>query len=185
MKLLSEKLILILVPIFLLGSCQKTYTVSKSQDILFQYEFIRTTGTYAHWGIFVDARGNILTFNLPEKWNFPKEDQTITQKELLEDVSLCKLTGKKIPAAELQKHINSIDNIAASKVSSPKKSNSESGIGYFYCYQFSESSLTYKRSIIKTEGDLKCENLNFYTRKLVTWMNEIRKGAQNSLAGSD
>jgi hypothetical protein len=175
MKLLSKKIMPILGLILLLGSCQKTYTVSKSQDILFQYEFIKTTGTYAHWGIFVDAKGNILTFNLPEKWNFPKDDQTITQKELLEDVSFCKLTGKKIPVGELQKHINSIDNLAASKVSSPKKTNSGSGIGSFYCYQFSESSLTYKRTIIKTEGDLKCENLNFYTRKLVAWMNEIRK----------
>jgi hypothetical protein len=176
MKQLSAKLFSVLILLISLNGCLKTYVVSKSQDILFQYEFISTSGTYTHWGIFVDVRGNILTYNQPEKWNFPKEDQTITQKEILENMAMSKFTGKKIPADELQKQINCIDNIAASKVSSPKKNNSESGTSSYYCYQFSENSLTYKRTVIKTEGNLKCENLNFFTKKVVTWMNDIRKG---------
>jgi hypothetical protein len=174
MKLLSEKLIFISALLLILNSCQKTYVVSKSQEILFQYEYIRTAGTYDHQGFFVDTRGNILSFNRPEKWNFPKDDQTITQKELLENISSCKLTGKIIPAAELQKNINSIDNIAASKVTFPKRTNTESGTSSYYCYQFSENSLTYKRTIVKTEGDLKCENLNFFSKKIVAWMNEVK-----------
>ncbi len=175
MKLLSAKFLSVITLLIVLSSCQKTYVVSKSQDILFQYEYINTTGTYSHWGIFVDARGNVLSYDLPEKWNFPRDDQTITQKELLENVALCKSTGLKIPAEVLQKHINSIDNIASSKVSSPKRTSSESGTAYYFCYQYSENSSTYKRTIIKTEGNLKSENLNFYSKKIVSWMNEIRR----------
>jgi hypothetical protein len=179
MKMLSGKLISILGLLTFLNSCQKIYVVSKSQDILFQFELIKTTGIRVHQGFFVDSGGHILSFNLPEKWNFPKDDQTISQKELLENVSFCKPTGKTITAEELQKHINAIDNMAASKVSAPKANNSESGTSSFYCYQFSESSLIYKRTIIKTEGDLKCENLNFYSKKIVIWMNEIRKSVSS------
>lgn len=103
-----------------MSGCQKTYIVSKSQDVLFQFEYINNTSVYSHWGIFVDANGNILIYNLPEKWNFPKDDQILTQKELLQNVAACKKTDRKIPAEELQKYINCIDNIAASKVSMQK-----------------------------------------------------------------
>jgi len=123
----------------------------------------------------VDVNGNILTYNLPEKWNFPQNDQTLTRKEVLENVASSRITGRKIPAEELQKYINYIDNIAASKVTLPKKASTDVGTFFFYCYQYSENSSTYKRTIIKTKGDIRCENLNFYSKKVVAWLNEIRK----------
>jgi len=60
-------------------------------------------------------------------------------------------------------------------VTSPKyNAASDAGTLSYYCYQYSESSSTYKRTIIRTEGDSECENLNFFTKKIVDWMNDIR-----------
>src|SRR5659263_152765 len=104
MKPLSVKLLSIIALFLALSGCEKTYIVSKSQDILFQFEYTNNALGYAHWGIFIDVSGNILTYNLPEKWNFPKDDQTLTKKEVLENIAAGKISGMKIPAQELQKY---------------------------------------------------------------------------------
>jgi hypothetical protein len=167
------KIILFSFTAFILSGCQKTYIVSKSQDVLFQMEYISNTSIYTHWGIFIDVNGNILTYSQPERWNFPSKDQIFTKNEVLANVSACRITGVKIPKEELQKYINYIDNIAASKVTLPKNHNSDAGTLSYYCYQYSESSSTYKRSVIRTEGQFTCENLNFYSKKVVSWINEF------------
>ena len=90
------------------------------------------------------------------------------------NIASSKISGRKIPPEELQKYVNYIDNIAASKVTSPKNVAADAGTISYYCYQYSENTSTYKRTIIKTEGDLECENLNFYSKKVVAWLNDIR-----------
>jgi hypothetical protein len=174
MKLQFIKFSFLFVLPLVLSSCQQTYVVSKAQIILFQYEFINSAGTPTHSGFFIDVTGNVLAYNIPAKWNYPKEDQILTKEEVIENNTYCRKTGIKISAADLQKHINYIDNIAASKVTSPKTIAADSAISSWYCYQYSDNSATYKRTIIKTEGRSECENLNFFSKKTVLWMNEIR-----------
>jgi hypothetical protein len=174
MRSTDTKLLSIIVLSVTISGCAKTYVISKSQDILFQVEYINYTRGYTHWGIFIDADGNVLTYNLPEKWNFPGDDQTLTRKEVLENIASCKISNRKIPGAELQKYINYIDNIAASKVTSPKNVAAGAGTLSYYCYQYSENSSTYKRTIIRKTGNSVCENLNFYSKKVVNWINDIR-----------
>jgi hypothetical protein len=174
MKPLFTKFLSVIILASALSSCEKANVISKSQDILFQFEFINYAWGYTHLGIFIDVNGNILTYDLPEKWNFPGDDQTLTQKEVLDNIAACKISQKKITTAELQKYINYIDNIAASKVTLPKNVAADAGTLSYYCYQYSENSSTYKRTIIKTEGDFECENLNFYSKRVVVWINEIR-----------
>jgi hypothetical protein len=156
------------------SGCQKTYIVSKSQDILFQIEYLSNAGVYSHWGLYIDVNGNVMTYNLPGKWNFPKENQTLTKQEVNENIAACKLSNSKIRLEELRKYTNFIDNLAASKVTLPKNHLSDIGTLSFYCFQYSESSSEYKRSIIKTEGHINCENLNFYSKKVVSWMSEYQ-----------
>jgi len=49
----------------------------------------------------------------------------------------------------------------------------DAGTGEFVCYLFTESTRSYKRYLIKMEGDFTCENLNFYSKKVVSWMKDI------------
>ena len=165
---------IVLIILSSLSGCEKTYVLSKSQDILFQFEYINHAWGYAHSGFLIDVNGNILTYNLPEKWNSPADDQILTQSQIIENIGLCKIFDMKILPEELRKYTNYIDNIAASKVTSPKNAAADAGTYAFYCYQYSESSLTYQRTVIKTEGDFESENLNFYSKKVVDWMNNIK-----------
>jgi hypothetical protein len=173
MKRHSLKFIILIAFCYLSVSCQKTYVVSKSQEILFQVEYLNNVEVYEHWGYFIDVKGNVFSYNLPEKWNFPGDDQTITKKDAMENLAACKIVEIKVPQEELQKYTNYIDNIAASKVTMTKSKSTIEGTLSYYCYQYSENSSSYKRSVIKTRGHSKCENLNFYSKKVVLWMNEI------------
>jgi hypothetical protein len=173
MKQFLLKAIFLISIYYLSVSCEETYIVSKSQKILFQVEYVNNIEVYEHWGYFIDVNGNIYSYNLPEKWNFPGEDQTLSEKEAMENLAASKLTDTKIQKAELQKYVNYIDNIAASKVTMSKSKSTLEGTLSYYCYQYSENSSSYKRTIIKTKGHSKCENLNFYSKKVVLWMNEI------------
>ena len=173
MKRLQLKIIFVVAVYCLSVSCQETYVVSKSQEILFQVEYLNNLEVYQHWGYFIDVNGNVYSYNLPEKWNFPGEDQTISKQEALENLKTCKLSETKVPKQELQKYVNYIDNIAASKVTMSKNKSKIEGTLSYYCYQYAENSSSYKRTIIRTIGRSRCENLNFYSKKVVVWMNEI------------
>ena len=91
----------------------------------------------------------------------------------MENISRCNHSGKKIPSEDLQKYSGYISVIASSKVTAMKNAAADAGSTKFICYRYFENSGIYKGSIIKVEGDFTCENLNFYSKKVVEWMRNI------------
>jgi hypothetical protein len=165
----------VIVAIAMIG-CQKDHIISGSQEILFQQEYTNYAWGFQHYGFIIESNGNVLAFRNPVKWNFPDKDSKLTKEQVKENISSCTLSGKIIPKTELQKYINYIDNLASSKISLQKNVGADMGSLVYYCYQFSETSSTYKATKIKMEGDFECENLNFYSKKVVDWMNGISTG---------
>ena len=173
MRILLIKISFILLIASAFTGCKKNDNISDKQVVLFQYEYINHAWDYQHYGYFIDNDGNVITFNNPEDWNFPDNDYTINQDRLLENLSKCSVSEKIIPIDEIQKFSKYIENIAASKVSALKNVGADIGSYTYICYQFDEESLTYKGHIIKMEGDNTCENLNFFSKKVISWMKEI------------
>jgi hypothetical protein len=169
---LIKSFILILI-VHLFTGCKKDYVISEKQAILFQYEYVNYAWDYQHNGFFIDNEGNILTYSNPESWNFPVDDFTLDERQVSENIAMCKQSGIKIPKQELQKYINYIKNISSSKVTALKNVAEDSGSQQFICYQFSESTDMYKGYLIKMDGDFTCENLNFYSKKVASWMKNI------------
>lgn len=173
MKFIQVKIILIFLFVLFTTGCKKNYIISEKQEILFQFEYVNYAWGHHHSGFIIDNYGNVLTYNNPENWNFPDKDFVISANKVGDNLSKCRQSGKKISKEELQKYTNYIKNIASSKVTALKNVAADEGSSEFICYQFSESSLTYKSSLIKMEGDFTRENLNFYSKKVVAWMKEI------------
>ena len=158
-----------------LAGCGKSYMVSKSQEIVFQVEFFNTSDSSSLKGFYIDVNGNILTYESPKKWHFPDNDQIIKKADLKSNLSVTKTAYDKVPNDELQKYVKYIDNIAASKVTLPKIHHHRKGTLSFYCYQYSEGAEEYKRTLIRSEGYINCENLNFFSKKAVSWLLETEK----------
>lgn len=178
MKSSLEKIILIAFLILFITGCKKNYVISEKQAILFQLEYVNYAWGYQHHGFIIGSDGNVLTYKNPESWNFPDNDSNISESQVAENIALCTQTGKKINKEELQKYTNYIKNIALSKVTAKKNVAADAGSLEFICYQFSENTGMYKGYIIKMEGDFTCENLNFFSKKVVAWMRDI----DNSIA---
>jgi hypothetical protein len=173
MKSSPEKIILITLLVLFITGCKKNYVISGKQAILFQFDYVNYAWGYQHHGFIIDNKGNILTYNNPEEWNFPDNNLVLNEIQVAENISKCIQTGKKISKEELQKYTNYIENIASSKVTALKNVAADAGSLEYVCYQFSESTGTYKGYLIKMEGDFTCENLNFYSKKVAAWMRYI------------
>jgi len=167
------KISLILSFILLLAGCKKSFVISEKQRILFQYDYLYNGQVNQHYGFIIDNEGNVLTYNNPVEWNSPDKDLIMTDSQVDENINRCTYSDKIISAEELLKFSGIIENIASSKVTATKNTGTGVGTTSFICYQFSESTGTYKGNVIKMEGDNTCENLNFYSKKVTSWMREI------------
>jgi len=173
MKFSPLKIILLSVFILFLLGCKKNYVINEKQKILFQYEYVNYAWGYQHKGFIIDNEGNVLTYENPENWNFQDNNHSISEIQVSENITKCRHSGKKIPVEELQKYTNYIKNIASSKITALKNVAADAGSNEYFCYQYSETSVTYRGYLIKMEGDFTCENLNFYSKKVAAWMKEI------------
>ncbi len=167
----------ILIPFLLsLGGCQKTAVMNENQKILFQYSYLNSAAGNINQGFIIDNEGNLLIYNQPEKWNLPDKNSVISQAQVLENLSMCTLTGKKVPEAELLKHTKNIINIASSRVTARKTIAPRSASYGYYCYVYNGGNSTYRQVTVKTAGAFESENLNFYSRRIVEWMNQMLQG---------
>ena len=175
MRFFSLAFILIVIQLSF-ESCRKNYTLSENQKILFQYSYTRDAENSDNQGYIIDYDGNILTYNRPEKWNFADRNSVLTQAQVAENLRFCNTTGKKVPSEELNKYERYIINLASSKVSAKKISGKGKGTFNYYCFTYSSTDSTYRQITIRTHGDIVCENLNFFSRKVTEWMNLILEG---------
>jgi len=173
MRHLLFNILYIGILIFTIPGCKKNFVISEKQVILFQYDYVNFAWGYQQHGFVIDNEGDVLIYHNPEAWNYPDKEFILTEKQVTDNLEKCTDSGKKIPKDELRKYSGFISNIASSKITAPKNQGADQGSIEFLCYQFSESTGTYKGTLIKMEGDVTCENLNFYSKKVTAWMREI------------
>lgn len=171
MKLYKILFLILLFPV--LAGCRKGNVVSNDQSIFFQYDYVNYSWGYQHNGFIIDSEGNVLVYDNPEKWNFPDPDYNLTSEQVNENIAACNPSGIKISMEELRKYAGYINNIASSKVTALKNVAKDAGSTEFICYQYSGEKSAYKGSLIRMEGDFTCENLNFYSKKVAAWMQDI------------
>lgn len=175
MSMSDTKILFVLVTALILNGCRKNFILSDSQDILFQYEYQNHAWGSVHQGYFIDREGNILVYNQPVNWNQPDKDGIIYQDKLLENLDQCTISEKSVSSSELEKFIRHIPGIASSKISALRETGADMGSHSYICYKFDETFNVYKGYLIKTEGDHTAENLNFFSKKIVTWMKDINR----------
>jgi hypothetical protein len=180
MKSKLLKIIVLWLLVLLFTGCKKNYVISEKQKILFQFEYVNYAWGYQHKGFLIDCDGNVLTYENPESWNFQDNNHDISEIQVSENLSRCRLSGKKIPKEELQKYTNYIKNIASTKITAMKNVAADAGSYEYICYQYSESSETYRGYLIKMEGDFTCENLNYYSKKVAAWLKELNRSLQEN-----
>lgn len=167
--------IILLAFLILFTGCREKSYISNDQEILFQMDYVNYAWGYQPYGFMVDNQGRILSYDNPEKWNFPDDNFILTERQMAENIALCRISDEMVSSEDLKKFSSYIENIAGSKVTATKQTGADAGSMQFICYKFSDNSLIYKGFLMKNEGDFTAENLNFYSKKVVSWMKEIEK----------
>jgi hypothetical protein len=173
MKNFWVKISVILIAVLIIAGCKKNVIINEKQAILFQVDYVNYAKEYVHNGFIIDNQGRILIYNNPQTWNFPDKDFTLKENQVRENLRYCLNTGKKITKEELGKYASHIKNISLSQVTASKNIATDAGSIEYICYQFQEESGTYKGFLIKTEGDFTRENLNFFAKKVISWLKKI------------
>jgi hypothetical protein len=171
----QSKIIVVLSFAMLMTGCKKNYVVNEKQLILFQYEYINYAWGYDHEGFYIDDKGNIMTYKNPEGWNFHDQNYNLTENQISENISKCIKSDVKVSKEDLARFSSYIDNISSSKVTAMKNVAADAGTSVFICYEFTEETGKYKGFLIKMEGDVTCENLNFYSKKVSLWLKDLNK----------
>ena len=169
----NRTLFILISLLLLITGCKKNYILNEKQHILFQYDYINFSEGYIHEGFYVDDEGEIMHYYNPESWNFLSSDFSITEKQLADNLSKCIISELKSDKKDLLKFSSYIDNLASSKITARKNSGKEAGTGVFLCYNFDEQNGIYRGTLIKMEGDVTCENLNFYSKKVTMWLTDL------------
>jgi hypothetical protein len=178
MKTIQIKIILFIISILFIAGCKKNIGINEKQAILFQVENMNYAWGYQHKGFIIDSEGNVMTYMNPPTWNFPDIDFSLNEDQVRENLGLCINSGKKISSEELKKYASYIKNISSSKVTAMKNVAADAGSTEYICYLFSGKSGTYKGYLIKMEGDFTCENLNFFSKKVITWLKNIHESIE-------
>jgi len=173
-RFIGNKYYLLLVIPILFSACQKDYIINEEQKILFQYSYTNWAWGYYNQGLLIKGDGSVLVYDNPEKWNFPDSGNILPQAKVEENLSYCTPSNIKIPPSELQKYANYIDNFASSKISAPISRGADMGAFSYLCFRFSKDSLNYKVVTIKVTGDWEYENLNYFSKKTVDWIDGIK-----------
>ena len=142
--------------------------------VLFQYSYTNWAWKPSNEGILIKGDGTVLIYNNPEKWNFPNSEKSLTSSQVEENLSYCTPTNISIPSAELHKYARYIDNLTSSKISAPINRGADMGSSSYFCFHFSKDSASYRTVTIKITGDWECENLNYFSKKTVDWIDNIR-----------
>lgn len=167
-------LIIIICLAYLPGAgCKKNFVVNSEQEILFQMDYVNYAWGYQHYGFMIDNEGRILVYDNPDKWNFTDENYVLTADQVAENISMCRISAERIPEEELKKFASYIENIASSKVTAIRNTGADAGIMQIICFRYSGKSPAYRGYLIKSEGDISAENLNFFSKKVIAWLREI------------
>lgn len=173
MKITGLKLTSLFLLTIALAGCKKNSSISDRQAILFQVDYLNYSVSYQHNGFYIDNEGNVLVYNNPDRWNFPDRELRISASQVAENLTMCTHSGMKISKEELIRYAGHIKNISATKITAIKNAADDTGSTEYICYQLSENNEMYKGSIIRMEGDFKCENLNFFSKKVADWLKNI------------
>ncbi|HLN55395.1 MAG TPA: hypothetical protein VK207_05350 [Bacteroidales bacterium] len=174
---MKKILYFLLIPLFAFSTagCREEPIISHDQEILFQMDYVNYAWGFQHYGFMIDNLGRILTYDNPDKWNFPDNNFILTEDQVDQNISMCRISGEKISREELGKFSSYIDKISSSKITAMRNTGADAGTLQYICFSYSENSHMYKGVLVKSEGDFSAENLNFHSKKVVAWMRSIEE----------
>jgi hypothetical protein len=131
---------------------------------------------YQHNGIYVDAEGNLYSYNYQRSdkpWS-PKQAEAPTTQELEDKYSHSRKLLRKIEPQEWQAKLKLLAEASNGKMSERKQRGADMGANVCRCYVLDEANNRYKEVELRVQGDWSYENLAPSAKELAAWLKSLQ-----------
>ncbi len=163
----------LLFTLFILSlfSCTKKY--ESLPHGYYTMEFHNFAWGEQHDGWMIDKDGNIMSFNLPEEWNYADSLGYISEEHLQENLARCTEKLGKTTKRRLYLNNKLIAAAAEGTLSERKNIGADMGATTYLCYQYDKEKNLYKRVVLDTEGDWSYYNQSQEAKEITRWMKQF------------
>jgi|WetSurMetagenome_2_1015567.scaffolds.fasta_scaffold75389_3 hypothetical protein len=142
------------------------------EQVVFSGGYVNWAWGYTNFGWFIDRDGKVKSYTItdPKNWWGVNDPEHIKKPDMEHNYNQATKTLFEIPMPELLYKYSLIKNVANGPLSEPRDTGRDMGGKGYYCYQFDDSSRTYRQILLKVTGDISQENLNRDAITLTKWL---------------
>lgn len=157
-----------------LPACNETTGPEGSTGrVLLEIEYINYAWTPQFFGFFVDAFGDVYSYDR-EGAPWPHgEDRVITEEELDEKFSLKRTLVTTVDTAQIRQLGQRIGQINEGQLSAPKMMCADAGALTYRVYRYNAGSRTYEPVLLRVEGDYAQQNTSQAAQQLIDYVRSL------------
>jgi hypothetical protein len=163
-----KNILIVAISALFLSGCEKIHDYGN--NTIFMVEYSNWAWGFQHSGIMIDSTGNVMTFNLPDRWNIPDEMGFISLADMQENLAQMEEISCTVTRNDFAKYSSKLMKSVNATLSDPKNEMNDFGTVQYSGFLFDPDNNTYKRILIKQTGDWAIDNSSKEARALYEWL---------------
>jgi hypothetical protein len=163
-----KRILTVAISALFLSGCEEVHDYGN--NTIFMVEYSNWAWGIQHSGIMIDSTGNVMTFNLPDRWNRPDEKGFISLADMQENLAQTDEISCTVTRNDYAKYSSKLMKITNATLSDPKNEMYDFGTVQYSGFLFDPDNITYKRILIKQIGDWAIDNRSREARALYEWL---------------
>ncbi|HET9440387.1 MAG TPA: hypothetical protein VFO52_09460 [Longimicrobiales bacterium] len=167
------KYMLLLAAVALPACDEATGPDDETGRVLLEIEYVNYAWTPQYFGFFLDATGDVYSYNRDGTPWAHGEDRVITAEQLEEKFSLKRTLVATRDTAEIRQVAARIGQINEGQVSAEKWACADAGLLSYRAYKYNSGNRTYEPVLLRVEGDMARQNLSPAAQELITYVRSL------------
>ena len=141
--------------------------------VLLEIEYVNYAWVPTHFGFFVDATGDVYSYNREgQPWPHA-EERVITEEALDEKFSLKRTLVSTRDTVEIAALRARIIQVSKEQVTPEKMQCADAGLLTFRAYRYNAANRTYEPVLLRVEGDIAQENTSPAAQELIAYVRSL------------
>ena len=151
--------------------------------VLLEIEYINYAWTPTYMGFYLDASGNVYSYNREgAPWEHG-ERTTVTEEQLLEKFSLKRTLVGNVDSAAVTPVAAKINLVNKAQLSATRAECADAGILTYRAYNYNAGNRTYEPVLLRVEGDFARQNTSTPAQELIAYIRSL--GLFTEMLGCD
>jgi hypothetical protein len=157
-----------------LGACDETTAPDgETGPVLLEIEYVNYAWVPTWFGFFVDASGDVYSYNREGTPWAHGEDRVITEEELNEKFSLRRTLISSRDSSEVALVRARIPQVNESQVSAERAQCADAGLLTYRAFKYNSANRTYEPVLLRMEGDIARENTSQAAQDLIAYVRSL------------